>query len=148
MLLNPTMSKIKYVVLIVYISSLLLLGIRPKIKHFHSEFLSESDIGGWCMYQRYVSMEGSLKVIFGDSIKELEWKKYLNHGGFASSAHPNVSGAAMQSFVHFLGQNHPEIKKISKNMKHGNSLDIIFKIVKMIEERDSVIYQVSEKVIR
>ena len=147
-MLNLIMNNVKYAILIIYVLSLFLLGIRPKIKKFHSGFLPESDIGGWCMYQRYVSIEGSLNVIVGDSIKELEWRKYLNHGGFASSAHPNVSEAAMKSFVDFLGQNHPEIKKISNNLKHGNLLDIKFKIVKMIEESDSVTYQVSKKIIR
>ena len=139
------MKKTKYILLIIYILSLVFLGLRPKVSALYNGFLPSSDIGGWCMYQRHVSYVGDLKIQDGESTKNLEWKEYINHGSFTSSAHPKVSVEAMKAFVNFLSQNHADVKGISQKSENKDSLVLTFKLTKIIEERDSITYQVSKK---
>jgi hypothetical protein len=140
------MKKTKHILLIIYILGLVFLGLRPKVSALYDGFLPSSDIGGWCMYQRYVSYEDDLTIQDGELTKRLEWKEYINHGSFTSSPHPKVSVEAMKAFVDFLSQNHAEVKEISQNSENRDSLVLTFKLIKIIEERDSIPYQVSKKI--
>ena len=139
------MKKAKYILLIIYILSLVFLGLRPKVSGLYDGFLPSSDIGGWCMFQRYVSYEADLTIHDRELTKNLEWKEYINHGSFTSSPHPKVSVEAMKAFVDFLSQNHPEVKEISRKSQNRDSLVLTFKLTKIIEERDSINYQVSKE---
>ena len=97
------------------------------------------------MYQRYVSNVGTLTIQYGKSIKELEWKKYINHGGFANSAHPKVSKEVLKSFLDFLAQNHPKVTEIKKRTNQIDSLTLKFELIKIVEEKDSLKIKVSKR---
>jgi hypothetical protein len=51
----------------------------------------------------------------------------------------------MKAFVNFLSQNHADVKGISQKSENKDSLVLTFKLTKIIEERDSITYQVSKK---
>ena len=117
---------------------LVFLGIRPKVDYFYKNLFPASDIGGWCMYQRHVKLQAYFTISFRGETEVVEWKKFLNHGSFASTAHPNFSKDVVFAFVGFIADKHPKVQELKNNREEGEHIVLRFEANKIIEERDTV----------
>lgn len=135
------MEKIKNYLLIGYILGLVFLGIRPEIKFSNNSSLNYSEMGRWSMYQKYVKSIGEITMNYKDKVTKIDWQKYIPHGSFSNSTHPNVSEKAMQSFLSFIENNDPIVQKTKLNrLSPTEKIELKFELLKIVEERDSVIY--------
>lgn len=119
-------EKIIKSVFIIYIISILLLSLRPKIPAIYDNFLPGSDIGSWSMYKYLLDQDVECYFIsLEKDTLEIDWRQHFYHSTFTSSAHSNYNDIFGKEFIAFLKNLNGPVSKKTFMKKNNSTISMI-----------------------